>query len=101
MTTLKELITIEEKLLKFEKNDKFLINFNVYIKLEKYLDEIGYITDKYFSLLKQYNEQLTKQELNFDEKSRMLYDFNEEKLETEIDYNVDDVKQFIKENNIK
>lgn len=101
MTTLKELITIEEILLKFEKNDKFLINFNVYIKLEKYLDEIGYITDKYFSLLKQYNEQLTKQELNFDEKSRMLYNFNEEKLETKIDYNVDDVKQFIKENNIK
>lgn len=101
MTTLKELITIEEKLLKFEKNDKFLINFNVYIKLEKYLDEIGYITDKYFSLLKQYNEQLTKQELNFDEKSRMLYNFNEEKLETKIDYNVDDVKQFMKLNKIK
>ena len=98
MTTLKELISIEEKLLQFEKTDKFLIKFNVYIKLEKYLDEIGYITDKYFSLLKQYNEQLTKQDLNFDAKSRILYNFNEEKLETEIDYDVDNVKQL---NNIK
>lgn len=101
MTTLKELISIEEKLLQFEKTDKFLIKFNVYIKLEKYLDEIGYITDKYFSLLKQYNEQLTKQNLNFDAKSRILYNFNEEKLETEIDYDVDNVKQFMKLNNIK
>jgi len=101
MTTLKELISIEEKLLQFEKTDKFLIKFNVYIKLEKYLDEIGYITDKYFSLLKQYNEQLTKQDLNFDAKSRILYNFNEEKLETEIDYDVDNVKQFMKLNNIK
>lgn len=101
MATLKELISIEEKLLQFEKTDKFLIKFNVYIKLEKYLDEIGYITDKYFSLLKQYNEQLTKQDLNFDAKSRILYNFNEEKLETEIDYDVDNVKQFMKLNNIK
>lgn len=101
MATLKELISIEEKLLQFEKTDKFLIKFNVYIKLEKYLDEIGYITDKYFSLLNQYNEQLTKQDLNFDAKSRILYNFNEEKLETEIDYDVDNVKQFMKLNNIK
>ena len=101
MATLIELISIEEKLLQFEKTDKFLIKFNVYIKLEKYLDEIGYITDKYFSLLKQYNEQLTKQDLNFDAKSRILYNFNEEKLETEIDYDVDNVKQFMKLNNIK
>ena len=53
MTDLNELIEIEEKLLKFEETDKFLIKFDVYIKLEKYLDEIGYITNKYFSLIKE------------------------------------------------
>lgn len=100
MITLKELMIIEEKLLKFESENKFSINFNVYVKLEKYLDEIGYITDKYFSLLNKYNDKINKQEVNFETKSKLLYNFNEDKLKTEIEYNVDNVNKFIKENNI-
>lgn len=101
MTNLNELMDIEEKLLKFEKTDKFLMDFNEYIKLEKFLDEIGYITDKYFSLLKEYDEKLTKQELNIDAESRIMNNFIEKSLNSEIDYNINDVKEFMLKNNIK
>lgn len=101
MTDLNELIEIEEKLLKFEETDKFLIKFDVYIKLEKYLDEIGYITNKYFSLIKDYRDILTKQDLNFDAKSRIIENFKEQQFNSKIEYNIDEVKKFIKENNIE
>lgn len=101
MTDLNELIEIEEKLLKFEETDKFLIKFDVYIKLEKYLDEIGYITNKYFSLIKNYRDILTKQDLNFDAKSRIIENFKEQQFNSKIEYNIDEVKKFMKENNIE
>lgn len=101
MTDLNELIEIEEKLLKFEETDKFLIKFDVYIKLEKYLDEIGYITNKYFSLIKNYRDILTKQNLNFDAKSRIIENFKEQQFNSKIEYNIDEVKKFMKENNIE
>ena len=101
MTDLNELIEIEEKLLKFEETDKFLIKFDVYIKLEKYLDEIGYITNKYFSLIKDYRDILTKQDLNFDAKSRIINNFKEQQFNSKIEYNIDEVKKFMKENNIE
>ncbi len=101
MTDLNELIEIEEKLLKFEETDKFLIKFDVYIKLEKYLDEIGYITNKYFSLIKDYRDILTKQDLNFDAKSRIIENFKEQQFNSKIEYNIDEVKKFMKENNIE
>ena len=101
MTNLSELMSIEEKLLKFEESDKFLMDFNEYIKLEKFLDEIGYITDKYFSLLKEYDEKLTKQDLSLDVMSRMIENFIEKSLNSNIEYNTDDVKTFMLKNNIK
>lgn len=101
MTDLNELIEIEEKLLKFEETDKFLIKFDVYVKLEKYLDEIGYITNKYFSLIKDYRDILTKQDLNFDAKSRIIENFKEQQFNSKIEYNIDEVKKFMKENNIE
>ena len=101
MTNLNELVSIEEKLLKFEESDKFLMDFSEYIKLEKFLDEIGYITDKYFSLLKEYNDKLTKQELNIDAESRIMNNFIEKSLNSEIEYNINDVKEFMLKNNIK
>lgn len=101
MISLNELINVEEKLLKFEETDKFLINFNVYIKLEKYLEEIGYITNCYFSLLKEYEEKLIKQELNYEAMSRILEGFIEQTLNTDIEYNIEEVKEFMLKNNIK
>ena len=101
MTNLNELVKIEELLLKYEEKEKFIIDFNEYIKLEKILDEIGYITDKYFSLLKEYNEKLDKQDLNLDAQMRIMNNFIEKSLNSEIDYNIDNVKEFILKNNIK
>ena len=101
MTNLNELVKIEELLLKYEEKEKFIIDFNEYIKLEKFLDEIGYITDKYFSLLKEYNEKLDKQDLNLDAQMRIINNFIEKSLNSEIDYNIDNVKEFMLKNNIK
>lgn len=101
MTNLNELVKIEELLLKYEEKEKFIIDFNEYIKLEKFLDEIGYITDKYFSLLKEYNEKLDKQDLNLDAQIRIMNNFIEKSLNSEIDYNIDNVKEFMLKNNIK
>lgn len=101
MTNLNELVKIEELLLKYEEKEKFIIDFNEYIKLEKFLDEIGYITDKYFSLLKEYSEKLDKQDLNLDAQMRIMNNFIEKSLNSEIDYNIDNVKEFMLNNNIK
>lgn len=101
MTNLNELVKIEELLLKYEEKEKFIIDFNEYIKLEKFLDEIGYITDKYFSLLKEYSEKLDKQDLNLDAQMRIMNNFIEKSLNSEIDYNIDNVKEFMLKNNIK
>lgn len=101
MTNLNELVKIEESLLKYEEKEKFIIDFNEYIKLEKFLDEIGYITDKYFSLLKEYSEKLDKQDLNLDAQMRIMNNFIEKSLNSEIDYNIDNVKEFMLNNNIK
>ena len=101
MTNLNELVKIEELLLKYEEKEKFIIDFNEYIKLEKFLDEIGYITDKYFSLLKEYSEKLDKQDLNLDSQMRIMNNFIEKSLNSEIDYNIDNVKEFMLKNNIK
>ena len=101
MTNLNELVKIEELFLKYEEKEKFIIDFNEYIKLEKFLDEIGYITDKYFSLLKEYNEKLDKQDLNLDAQMRIINNFIEKSLNSEIDYSIDNVKEFMLKNNIK
>ena len=101
MTNLNELVKIEELLLKYEEKEKFIIDFNEYIKLEKFLDEIGYITDKYFSLLKEYSEKLDKQDLNLDAQMRIMNNFIEKSLNSEIDYSIDNVKEFMLKNNIK
>lgn len=101
MTNLNELVKIEEILLKYEEKEKFIIDFNEYIKLEKFLDEIGYITDKYFSLLKAYSEKLDKQDLNLDAQMRIMNNFIEKSLNSEIDYSIDNVKEFMLKNNIK
>lgn len=99
--TVKELIEIEEKLLKFEDKEKFHLEFNDYLKLNKYLTEIGDITNLYFSLVKEYSDSLNNRELNLDASSRLLNNFNEKIYESKIDYNVDEIKKYMYDNNIK
>lgn len=99
MTKLTELMKIEEKLLLFEQDNKFLIDFNNYLVLEKYIKKIGFITSKYFLLVNEYN----KSELNdveYEEKKKKLTDYNEKLLNSEIDYDVDEVYEFMEKINI-
>ena len=70
MITVEKLIKIEEKLLKFEEKEKFQLRFNVYIKLQRHLEKIGWETDKQFSLINEYKDFLDKQDLNIETYSR-------------------------------
>ena len=95
MITVEELIKIEEKLLKFEEKEKFQLRFNVYIILQRPLEKIGWVTDKYFSLVNEYKDFLDKQDLNIETYSRLLNNFIEQHLETKIDFDISKIKKFI------
>ena len=101
MITVEELIKIEEKLLKFEEKEKFQLRFNVYIKLQRQLEKIGWVTDKYFSLIKEYKDFLSKRDLNIETYSRLMNNFMEQHLETKIDFDISKIKKFMEKNNIK
>jgi hypothetical protein len=66
MTTINELIKIEEKLLKLESKHKYEYTLNELIKSKKYLKEIGEITDLYFSVQYEYSQTINPldEELN-------------------------------------
>lgn len=101
MITVEELIKIEEKLLKFEEKEKFQLIFNDYIKLQRHLEKIGWVTDKYFSLIKEYKVFLDKRDLNLETYSRLMNNFMEQHLETKIDFDISKIKKFMEKNNIK
>lgn len=100
--TIKELIKIEESLLRFEMNNKFDIDFNTYLMLEKYIEIIGKITDKYFFLVNEYNkEKLSDDKMSFETKKEKLEMFNEKILNSNVNIMMDEIYDFIKRNNIK
>ena len=101
MITVEELIKIEEKLLKFEEKEKFQLRFNDYIKLQRHLEKIWWVTDKYFSLINEYKDFLDKRDLNIETYSRLMNNFMEQHLETKIDFDISKIKKFMEKNNIK
>lgn len=86
---LKELINIEEKLLLYEKKNKYTIDFNQYVKFEEALKYVGNITSMYFKYINEYYNDVLhkKKELTKDEKKSLLEAVNAKILETEIDIN--------------
>jgi hypothetical protein len=68
MTTINELIKIEEKLLKLESKHKYEYTLDELIKSKKYLKEIGEITDLYFSVQYEYSQTLNPLDENLNEK---------------------------------
>ena len=101
MITLKELIDIEEKLLQFEEKEKFHLSFDVYIKLQRHLEKIGWITDKYFSLVNEYKDSLKERDLCLETYFRLIDNFMEQHLDTKIDFDISKIKKFMNKNNIK
>lgn len=68
MTTINELIKIEEKLLKLESKHKYEYTLDELIKSKKYLKEIGEITDLYFSVQYEYSQTLNPLDENLNDK---------------------------------
>lgn len=95
--TVKELIKVEETLLKFEMNHKFDVEFNTYLMLEKYIEIIGKITDKYFLLIDDYNkEKLSSDDMTFETKKEKLEMFNEKILNSNVNIIIDEIYDFMK-----
>lgn len=90
----------EEKLLTFEKDNKFKIPFNDYIILDEILNEIGIITNKYFNLINEYNDVLLKKGLTYDERRNIIEAYNKDALNEDISINIEKLENFKKKYNI-
>lgn len=86
--TINELIQIEEKLLYVETNQKFNMDFDEYLLLIKTLKEIGEITHQYFTLMKEYDIYLKTQDINLDERRKLLTEFNNKTLNTNVQISI-------------
>ncbi|MBR6517581.1 MAG: hypothetical protein IKT40_12190 [Bacilli bacterium] len=83
---LQELINIEEKLLNFENENKFNMEFNDYVILNEELNNIGNITSNYFSLMEDYHKNILKKGLVIDTMKELLKEFNEKLLNSNVEY---------------
>ena len=86
---LKELMTIEEKLLHIQMKYIFTMPFNDIVVLKQHLKDIGDITSIYFELIETYCEKVkTEQsELPYDEKKKIVQEYNDNILNSDV-YNV-------------
>lgn len=92
MTTINELIKIEEILLKVESLYKFELTLNELIKITKYLKDIGFITDLYFSTQYQYSQTICNYDIECNEK---LVEYKKFLSECELDIDVSEYIDFI------
>ena len=83
--TLQELINLEEKLLQYECDNKFNMNFDDYIKLNNVLKEVGNITTQYFMLIEQYDKELLKNGLTKETYKKQLTDYNQNMLNQNVE----------------
>lgn len=92
---LQDLINVEEKLLQYECDNKFKMNFNEYIELNEYLNKIGKITTQYFLLIEQYDKELLKSGLTEVEYKNLLTEYNTKLLNENIilDINIDSLME--------
>lgn len=87
--TLRELINIEEKLLQFENDNKFKVNFNDYIALINCLKNIDEITSNYFLLMEDYDIELQKLGMTLDEYKNTLKEYNDKLLNSNVECEVE------------
>ena len=91
MTTIKFLTDLEEILLKADAKYRYTYTLDELIKSEKYLKEIGYITNIFFETQFEYSKTLPDDE----EKNKKLTDYHNFLVNGEIDINVSDYVDFI------
>jgi hypothetical protein len=83
---LKDLISLEEKLLKIELVKIFDLHINDVILLKDYLRQIGDITSTYFNLVQDYSKKVAEEyaELSYEDKKKKLEEYNSRLLNGEV-----------------
>jgi len=97
MTTIKELIDIEDELLKLNSKYKFEYSLDELITSNQYLEEIGKITDIFFKTQIEYGEKIDKTDA--DTYKRKLTEYRNKLINNNI--NIDTSKYISFLNNIK
>ena len=82
---LKDIIKIEEELLKIDDNNGvFNHDINVVVLTTNYIKIIGDITNIYFGMLEQYASQIETQNCDYQTKLKIVEDYNQKLLNTDI-----------------
>lgn len=83
---LKDLISLEEKLLKIELVKIYDMHINDVVLLKSYLKQIGDITSAYFDLVQEYSKKIAQEDLesSYDDKKNKLEEYNSRLLNGDI-----------------
>ncbi len=94
---LEMIINIEDILLQIEEKYLFELDFGHIVKLNKYLEEIGKITNIYFELLEKYNKYIMNLDIDVEKKAEKLKNYNIKINNNYIEYDLMPSFIFIKE----
>lgn len=93
---LQELMHFEEKLLLCENNNRFILSFNDYITLDKFLTEVENITNLYFQLIDDYKKHLNNENIKNEDRINLLNEYNNKLLNEKIEFDFTKYEDFIK-----
>ena len=99
MSTIGDIIALEEILLRADTKYRYQYTLNELLKNEKYLKEIGTITNIFLSAQNEYGKRLDKS--NKEEYKKKLFEYHNHLVQGEIDYDYSGCFEFIKEINDK
>lgn len=93
--TLKEIILIEEKLLKINDKHKYQLTFNEVVRLKRYMVKVGDITNIYFELINDYHKDKTNEDVTSSEKVNDLYKYNDSLQESDVDNDLMNMNEIV------
>lgn len=93
MTTIKEIMDIEEVLLKADNDLRYTYSLDELIKSEKYLKELGAITNLFFAVQIEYGKM---NDSNDEQYKQKLVDYHNKLISDEIDIDLEKYVVFIK-----
>lgn len=89
--TINDIIQIEKGLLQIQKDEKFKMDFNDILKVDKYIKKIGEITSLYFETLYEYSETINK----IDKLTEYKQKLDGEEVDSEVETVINEIKNFI------
>ena len=92
MTTVKEITIIEEILLRADANYRYLYTIDELIKSEKYLKDIGVMTNIFLSVQVEYSKTLDK---NSEDYNKKLTEYHNHLTNGLIDYDTTECRSFL------